>query len=122
MKQLSQIRKMTYSISVSFLFVTPIVGTALATPAPASADVVRDCGFPANFDRGAPIFDISARNMTCSPALGKIHRRRWRGGRYEVAGWSCYVVRWEGIPGLPHAGAIERCARRSQAFRFSWGP
>lgn len=122
MNQLLMIRKLTYSICVALLIVTSIAGSALATAGPANADVVRDCGFRNGFDRGGPIWGISARNMTCSTALGKIHSRRWTRGGYQVAGWSCYVLRWQGIPGLPHAGAIQRCTRGSQAFRFSWGP
>lgn len=95
-----------------YVILCAVLCASLQLVAPAAAKV-RDC--PPS--RNENLFEISARNMSCSVALRQIRRVRYIGTSYapRLARWKCRVV------SRYSEGAQYRCARRTQAFRWVRG-
>lgn len=102
-----------------------IAALVLASSAAASPRFVLNCRYayghgPVN-DRGVPIGDVSARNMTCSAALIAISAGRLVTGSAGLVtrGYVCRVLS-AGHVGGETTGQTIRCANGQRAFRFSW--
>lgn len=102
-----------------------IVGLAvIALPGAASARV-HGCAYQGDFyfsnrPVNENVYDVSARNMSCSAALRAMARGRLgRKGNLTTLGFGCYLLHRYHIPGET-TGATVRCVSGLRAFRFSW--
>jgi hypothetical protein len=100
-----------------------VIVAALIIPAMASATqprIVKSClplpdGQGMSNDKGAPVYAISVRNMSCKTAGRAIQRGRLTAKGFTTSGYACHAIKT-----YAEGGAIIRCTRASEAFRFTW--
>jgi hypothetical protein len=86
-----------------------------------TTDAVRSCTAPPyghgmGNDPGAPMGDISARNMRCQNAVRAIQRGRLTAQGFFTFGFVCHT-----LSTAKYGGGTIRCTHAVEAFRFTWG-